>query len=130
MSLPRNVFYELYEEHCKKRGSRAVNTASFGKIIRFAFPLLQTRRLGVRGQSRYHYHGIRVKATSPLAGLPLLQNSARTTDTYRCASSLADRRSMWGDKNARLTSALLLCYWARGPGGDAQEPHHRLAPEP
>ncbi|XP_042145493.1 transcription factor RFX4-like [Ixodes scapularis] len=41
-----------------------VNAASFGKIIRQQFPQLTTRRLGTRGQSRYHYYGIAIKEAS------------------------------------------------------------------
>ena len=47
-----------------------MNAASFGKLIRGVFPNLKTRRLGVRGQSKYHYNGIRVKNTSPLRFRP------------------------------------------------------------
>ncbi len=32
-----------------------LNPASFGKLVRVIFPGLQTRRLGVRGESKYHY---------------------------------------------------------------------------
>ena len=34
------------------------------KIIRKIFPRLTTRRLGTRGQSRYHYYGLAVKQES------------------------------------------------------------------
>jgi hypothetical protein len=37
---------------------------SFGKIIRQQFPNLKTRRLGTRGQSKYHYYGIGIRPTS------------------------------------------------------------------
>ena len=40
------------------------NQAVFGKIVRACFPNLTTRRLGVRGQSRYHYAGLDVTPTS------------------------------------------------------------------
>ena len=40
------------------------NQAVFGKIVRACFPNLTTRRLGVRGQSRYHYAGLGTKSTS------------------------------------------------------------------
>ncbi|XP_067856092.1 transcription factor RFX4 [Heptranchias perlo] len=36
-----------------------------GQIIRQQFPQLTTRRLGTRGQSKYHYYGIAVKESSP-----------------------------------------------------------------
>jgi len=35
------------------------------KILRSTFPNLKTRRLGTRGQSKYHYYGITVRQTSP-----------------------------------------------------------------
>ena len=42
-----------------------VNPASFGKLIRSVFRGLKTRRLGTRGNSKYHYYGIRIKPSSP-----------------------------------------------------------------
>jgi regulatory factor X 1/2/3 len=51
-----------------------VNAASFGKLIRSIFPNLKTRRLGTRGHSKYHYYGIRIKATSELR-LPTFNNT-------------------------------------------------------
>jgi hypothetical protein len=47
-----------------------VNAASFGKLIRSVFLGLRTRRLGTRGNSKYHYYGIRIKPSSPLIHLP------------------------------------------------------------
>ena len=35
------------------------------QIIRQMFPHLTTRRLGTRGQSRYHYYGLAVRESSP-----------------------------------------------------------------
>ncbi|KAI4204396.1 MAG: hypothetical protein LQ350_001152 [Teloschistes chrysophthalmus] len=32
-----------------------LNPASFGKLVRIIFPGIQTRRLGMRGESKYHY---------------------------------------------------------------------------
>ena len=32
-----------------------LNPASFGKLVRIIFENVQTRRLGVRGESKYHY---------------------------------------------------------------------------
>jgi len=44
-----------------------MGTASFGKMIRLVFPQIKTRRLGVRGQSKYYYHGVKVMDNSPIA---------------------------------------------------------------
>lgn len=42
-----------------------MNAATFGKHMRQVFPLLKVRRLGTRGQSKYHYQGVAMKANSP-----------------------------------------------------------------
>ena len=50
----------------KETNQDPVNAASFGKLIRSVFLGLRTRRIGTRGNSKYHYYGIRVKPTSAL----------------------------------------------------------------
>ncbi|KAL7073075.1 hypothetical protein ACQ4LE_008310, partial [Meloidogyne hapla] len=66
-SLPRNILYEQYKGHCQELGFTPVNAASFGKLIRQVFDKkLSTRRLGTRGNSKYHYNGICLKLNSPL----------------------------------------------------------------
>ncbi|KAG7163304.1 Transcription factor RFX4-like 1 [Homarus americanus] len=62
--IPRNTLYLHYVDFCGKRSLQPVNAASFGKIIRQQFPGLTTRRLGTRGQSRYHYYGIAIREGS------------------------------------------------------------------
>ena len=82
--IPRNVVYYNYTDFCRKNNMLPVNAASFGKVmaffllflrflLRFAISLqiirqmfsnLTTRRLGTRGQSRYHYYGLAVKTNS------------------------------------------------------------------
>ncbi|XP_066921011.1 regulatory factor X 4-like [Clytia hemisphaerica] len=65
LSLPRSSLYTHYLDFCTNSHIMPVNAASFGKIIRNTFPNLKTRRLGTRGQSKYHYYGITVRTTSP-----------------------------------------------------------------
>lgn len=62
--IPRSVLYLHYVDFCSINRVQPVNAASFGKIIRQQFPHLTTRRLGTRGQSRYHYYGIGIKENS------------------------------------------------------------------
>ncbi|XP_077865030.1 uncharacterized protein LOC102802318 [Saccoglossus kowalevskii] len=62
--IPRSALYMHYLDYCEKHDTQPVNAASFGKIIRQQFPQLTTRRLGTRGQSKYHYYGIAVKEAS------------------------------------------------------------------
>ena len=67
VSLPRSALYHHYNEHCQENRIEPVNAASFGKLIRSVFIGLRTRRLGTRGNSKYHYYGIRIKPGSTLA---------------------------------------------------------------
>ncbi|XP_061389588.1 DNA-binding protein RFX2-like [Musca vetustissima] len=66
VSLPRSTLYSHYIEHCQECNIEPVNAASFGKLIRSVFAGLRTRRLGTRGNSKYHYYGIRIKSDSLL----------------------------------------------------------------
>ena len=54
-SVPRNRVYTKYAERCSTERVIPLNPASFGKLVRVIFPSIQTRRLGVRGESKYHY---------------------------------------------------------------------------
>lgn len=66
VSLPRSTLYFHYLRHCQEQGLDPMNPASFGKLIRSVFLGLRTRRLGTRGNSKYHYYGIRIRANSSL----------------------------------------------------------------
>lgn len=59
-SVPRNRIYARYVELCAEYSLKPLNPASFGKLVRVAYPGIKTRRLGVRGQSKYHYCGFRL----------------------------------------------------------------------
>lgn len=59
-AVPRNRIYARYVELCAEYSLKALNPASFGKLVRVAYPGIKTRRLGVRGQSKYHYCGFRL----------------------------------------------------------------------
>jgi len=67
ISLARDAIYGHYAEYCQGKHAEKMGTASFGKMIRLVFPAVKTRRLGIRGQSKYHYQGVRIKGSSPLA---------------------------------------------------------------
>ena len=69
VSLPRSTLYSHYLKHCSESRQDPVNAASFGKLIRSVFLGLRTRRIGTRGNSKYHYYGIRVKPGSLLQGV-------------------------------------------------------------
>ena len=46
--------YFSYRRVCDQYGIPHINTATLGKAIRLCFPTIKTRRLGVRGNSKYH----------------------------------------------------------------------------
>ncbi|OQD80704.1 hypothetical protein PENANT_c033G02566 [Penicillium antarcticum] len=54
-SVRRDRVYCCYAENCGTERVSVLNPASFGKLVRIIFPNVQTRRLGVRGESKYHY---------------------------------------------------------------------------
>lgn len=58
--------FEHYRQHCISKDVKMVNSATLGKLIRMAFPEITTRRLGIRGQSRYQYCNIQLKPSSEI----------------------------------------------------------------
>ena len=54
-SVPRNRVFSHYATRCGNERVPPLNPASFGKLVRIIFPGITTRRLGVRGESKYHY---------------------------------------------------------------------------
>ena len=54
-SVPRNRVFSHYAVRCGNERVPPLNPASFGKLVRIIFPGIQTRRLGQRGESKYHY---------------------------------------------------------------------------
>ncbi|XP_018343073.1 PREDICTED: DNA-binding protein RFX2 isoform X5 [Trachymyrmex septentrionalis] len=87
VSLPRSTLYNHYLRHCSENKLDPVNAASFGKLIRSVFLGLRTRRLGTRGNSKYHYYGIRVKPSSQLT----VMNEDGTSRQQQSANSQAKR---------------------------------------
>lgn len=53
--MPRNRVFSHYATRCGTERVPPLNPASFGKLVRIIFPGIQTRRLGMRGESKYHY---------------------------------------------------------------------------
>ncbi|KAK4177221.1 RFX DNA-binding domain-containing protein [Triangularia setosa] len=64
-SVPRGRVYANYASRCATERITVLNPASFGKLVRVLFPGLKTRRLGVRGESKYHYVGFSLKEELP-----------------------------------------------------------------
>jgi regulatory factor X len=60
-SVPRGRVYTTYANRCGDERVQPLNPASFGKLVRVIFPGITTRRLGVRGESKYHYVDLALK---------------------------------------------------------------------
>ncbi|XP_034241511.1 DNA-binding protein RFX2 isoform X2 [Thrips palmi] len=101
VSLPRSTLYYHYLRHCNDHKLDPVNAASFGKLIRSVFLGLRTRRLGTRGNSKYHYYGIRVKPGSDLTNVsddgspvaPRSQGTKRSKAPQRSENSASSDNS-------------------------------------
>ncbi|KAE8620145.1 hypothetical protein XENTR_v10010114 [Xenopus tropicalis] len=108
VSLPRSTLYCHYLLHCQEQKLEPVNAASFGKLIRSVFMGLRTRRLGTRGNSKYHYYGLRIKASSPL--LRLMEDQQH----------LAMRQQPFSQKQ-RLKTVQKMEGMSNGVGGSQQQ---------
>lgn len=65
--VPRNRIYARYVSVCADHNLTPLLPALFGKLVRILFPNLTTRRLGMRGQLKYHYCGIKLNGDQNLA---------------------------------------------------------------
>ncbi|CAK7274879.1 hypothetical protein SEPCBS57363_006390 [Sporothrix epigloea] len=83
-SVPRGRVYANYASRCATERITVLNPASFGKLVRVLFPGLKTRRLGVRGESKYHYVNFSLaedepdQQDSPRLQMPLLDSVSFT----------------------------------------------------
>ncbi|KAI1084126.1 RFX DNA-binding domain-containing protein [Whalleya microplaca] len=72
-SVPRGRVYANYASRCATERITVLNPASFGKLVRVLFPGLKTRRLGVRGESKYHYVNFTLMDDQPELREPAIQ---------------------------------------------------------
>ncbi|KAM0558446.1 hypothetical protein ACHAPJ_004636 [Fusarium lateritium] len=72
-SVPRGRVYANYASRCATERITVLNPASFGKLVRVLFPGLKTRRLGVRGESKYHYVNFTLVDDQPEVREPSVQ---------------------------------------------------------
>ncbi|ROT43112.1 hypothetical protein SODALDRAFT_31006 [Sodiomyces alkalinus F11] len=88
-SVPRGRVYANYASRCATERITVLNPASFGKLVRVLFPGLKTRRLGVRGESKYHYVNFHLvddqpdlrESEVPVPITSTVSNLARSTST-------------------------------------------------
>jgi regulatory factor X len=81
-ATPRNRVYARYVSLCANERLKPLNPASFGKLVRAVYPEIKTRRLGVRGQSKYHYCGIKLRDDDPNAPTPDISGDVEDSIKY------------------------------------------------
>jgi hypothetical protein len=59
-TLLHSTLQSHYHRHCKENKLHPVSIPTLGRRVRKVFPAVEKRRLGKRGDSKYHYCGIRV----------------------------------------------------------------------
>lgn len=126
VSLPRSTLYFHYLQHCNEHKLEPMNPASFGKLIRSVFFGLRTRRLGTRGNSKYHYYGIRIKPTSVLnhfvedAGFSLRHYPNYHRQTMEAA---AEWKSFANSSSSSSSTGRLKSMGGGGGGGGGSSLH-------
>ena len=78
--VPRGRIFAQYAASCAQNSLKPLSQASLGKLIRSVFPHLTTRRLGMRGQSRYHYCGLRLVVDEPRAASLQIQSPPNSAE--------------------------------------------------
>ncbi|KAK5662809.1 hypothetical protein OQA88_6219 [Cercophora sp. LCS_1] len=86
-SVPRGRVYANYASRCATERITVLNPASFGKLVRVLFPGLKTRRLGVRGESKYHYVNFALMEDQPELREPQAQPAMPLGDSTSLSHS-------------------------------------------
>jgi regulatory factor X len=87
-SVPRTRVHTQYAARCAKYHLQPLNPASFGKLVRVIFPDIGTRRLGVRGESKYHYVDLALADEEDVA------NDASRKSTMSFGATMSQRNSL------------------------------------
>ncbi|KAF7292471.1 RFX-type winged-helix domain-containing protein [Mycena chlorophos] len=131
-NVPRQGLYFSYRRVCDQYGIPHINTATLGKAIRLCFPTIKTRRLGVRGNSKYHYCGIRPATSAEAEWLQdyihksnntAAQNSvnaARMANEHSGAPSREDRSDEDEDEDSEGVSSVTSKRDSLTLGGDVK----------
>ena len=65
--VPRSRIFSQYAASCAKSTLKPLSQATLGKLIRTILPDITTRRLGMRGQSKYHYCNLALLSESEVS---------------------------------------------------------------
>lgn len=75
-SLPKAQVYQEYVAYCGEAGLEPTTPPAFGKILRVAFPSIECRRKGPRGEAKHHYKHFCKKSDLALLALPSSTSSS------------------------------------------------------
>ncbi|KAM6487046.1 RFX DNA-binding domain-containing protein [Trichoderma sp. SZMC 28011] len=100
-SVPRGRVYANYASRCATERITVLNPASFGKLVRVLFPGLKTRRLGVRGESKYHYVNFALAEDQPEAKEPQPQPPRALPEAAAALSQSLSVPTQPGNNNVR-----------------------------
>ncbi|KAI0874597.1 RFX DNA-binding domain-containing protein [Hypoxylon argillaceum] len=92
-SVPRGRVYANYASRCATERITVLNPASFGKLVRVLFPGLRTRRLGVRGESKYHYVNFTLAEDQPELKEPTVQPTLPIQDSSQLMQPFSTTQS-------------------------------------
>ncbi|ODQ78966.1 hypothetical protein BABINDRAFT_162051 [Babjeviella inositovora NRRL Y-12698] len=59
-ATPRSLIFKAYDLLCFQNEVKPLGVSAMGKLIKLIWPTISTKRLGVRGNSKYHYMGIQI----------------------------------------------------------------------
>ncbi|EGW34058.1 uncharacterized protein SPAPADRAFT_70246 [Spathaspora passalidarum NRRL Y-27907] len=90
--VPRNRIYARYVQVCADNSLSPLSPASFGKLVRILFPTLTTRRLGMRGQSKYHYCGIKLNGDQTFQSHLLTQQASSSSQQQQLMSGFSGQQ--------------------------------------
>ena len=109
-SVPRGRVYANYASRCATERITVLNPASFGKLVRVLFPGLKTRRLGVRGESKYHYVNFTLAEDSSdlrdhTSQIPVpLGEGPSFTQSFKCVPNAASSLRRFRRANAQRST--------------------------
>ena len=110
--VPRSRIFSQYASSCAKSTLKPLSQATLGKLIRTIFPDITTRRLGMRGQSKYHYCNLALLPESDTSSRSssnshnsLSDNVAADSHDTSCTSSLNVNSINGTDSNSDLSGS-------------------------
>ncbi|TGJ80276.1 hypothetical protein E0Z10_g8487 [Xylaria hypoxylon] len=105
-SVPRGRVYANYASRCATERITVLNPASFGKLVRVLFPGLKTRRLGVRGESKYHYVNFTLMEDQPELKEPMIQPALPIQEPSQFQQSFSTTQPQPTTFNTRMPALL------------------------